>query len=106
MGPDARFVMELMFEWGGGCLWCCNDAARATFGVGPAENRLPLTSATRQQLAELSAWHDDALDWEYPPKPSPWPPGERERFERAAVEVLALVRSELGTEFEVAYVPL
>jgi hypothetical protein len=102
----TRFVVRLMFEWGGGCLWCGNDAARSAFDVGPVEDRLPLSPATRQRLAELSAWHDGALDWEYPPDPSPWSAEDRERFERAAAEVLAAVQSELGPEFEVVYVPL
>jgi len=102
----ARFVLRLMFAWGGGCLWCGNDAAREAFGVGPVEDRLPLSQSTQQRLAELSAWHDGALDWEYPSDPSPWSPEEQERFERAAAEALAVVRSELGPEFEVVYVPL
>lgn len=102
----ARFVVRLMFEWGGGCLWCGNDAARAAFDVGPIEEQLALSLATRQRLVELSAWHDGALDWEYPPDPSPWSAEERERFEQAAADALAIVRSELGPEFEVLYVPL
>ncbi len=102
----ARFVVRLMFEWGGGCLWCGNDAARAAFGVGPVEDRLPLSPTTRQRLVELSAWHDGALDRKYPPDPSPWSAEERNQFERAAGEVLAVVRAELKPEFEVVYVPL
>ena len=99
----GRFVVRLMFEWGGGCLWCGNDAALAAFNVGPVEDRLPLTPGARQQLINLSAWHDGALDWNYPPDPSPWSTEERGRFERAAAEVLAVVKLELGPEFEVVY---
>ncbi|AWM42211.1 hypothetical protein C1280_11495 [Gemmata obscuriglobus] len=65
-----------------------------------------MSPGIRQRLVELTAWHDGALDWEYPPGSSPWSAEERERFERAAAEVLAVVRSELGPEFEVVYVPL
>jgi hypothetical protein len=99
----ARFVVRLMFEWGGGCLWCGNDAALERFDVGPIEARLPLTPGTRRRLQELSAWHDGALNWDYPPDPSPWSAGERERFEQAAGEALSAVRAELGPEFEVVY---
>ena len=54
----------------------------------------------------MSAWHDDALDWNYPPDPSPWNPAERERFEIAAAEILAVVKSELGPACAVVYDPL
>ena len=102
----SLYVIRLMFEWGGGCLWCGNDASRAAFDVGPIEDRLPLSPATRQRLAELSASHDGSLNWGYPPDTGPWSPAEVERFERAATEALAVVQLELGPEFEVIYVPL
>lgn len=44
MGP--QFIVRLMFEWGGGCLWGGNDAARATFDVGPIEERLPASGSS------------------------------------------------------------
>jgi hypothetical protein len=95
-----------MFDWGGGCLWCGNDAAREMFDVGPIEGLLPLSPETRRRLDQLSRWHDAALAWEYPPDPSPWSPEERMRFEVAAADLLAAVRAELGPEFEVVYVQL
>jgi hypothetical protein len=103
---DAPFQLRLMFEWGGGCLWCGNDAARDRFDVGLIEDRLPLSQQTRRRLQELSAWHDGALNWDYPPDPSPWSSAERERFEQAAGDVRAVVRAELGPGFEVVYEPL
>lgn len=95
-----------MFEWGGGCLWCGNDAALRRFDVGPVEGKLPLTPETRRRLEELSAWHDRALNWEYPPAPSPWSRQEREQFDVAAQEALKRIRTELGPDFEVVYEPL
>jgi hypothetical protein len=100
---DARFVVRLMFEWGGGCLWGGNDADRERFDVGPIEDGLPLTPRTRHRLQELSAWHDGALNMDYPPDPSPWSAAERERFEQAAGDVLPVIRAELGPEFAVVY---
>jgi hypothetical protein len=100
---SAKYVVRLMFEWGGGCLWCGNDAAVKAFNVGPIEDRLPLPASLRRQLAEMAAWHDGSLNWDYPPDPGPWPPEEHERFENAVNEVLAVVRAELGPEFEVIY---
>src|SRR5690348_1620283 len=72
VGP--RYVVRLMFEWGGGCLWGGNRATNEAFDVGPIEDRLPLSPDTRRRLEALSSWHDGALNWEYPPDPSPWPP--------------------------------
>jgi hypothetical protein len=99
----GRYRVRLMFEWGGGCLWCGNDTARERFGVGNIEDSLPLSSQTRQRLKELSAWHDQSLNWDYPPDPGPWTAEESERFEAAAREVLERIRCELGDEFEVVY---
>jgi hypothetical protein len=92
-----------MYEWGGGCLWCGNDAARESFGVGNIEDKLPLSTQTRRRLQELSAWHDQSLNWDYPPDPGPWTAEEYERFDEAAREILEQIRSELGSEFEVVY---
>jgi len=102
----AKYVVRLMFEWGGGCLWCGNDAARKAFDVGPIEERLPLSPGILRRLEELTAWHNTALDWDYPPDPSPWSQEERERFELAAHDIHEAIVSELGPDFEVVYVPL
>jgi len=98
-----QYALRLMFEWGGGCLWCGNDTARDRFGVGPVEDCLPLGPDTRRRLEQLSRWHDGALDWKYPPDPSPWLPDEWERFGRAATDLLAVIRAELGSDFDVTY---
>lgn len=101
-----RYRIRLMFEWGGGCLWCGNDAARDAFDVSDIEDRLPLSDETRRRLGELSVWHDTALDWDDPAGPSPWTADEDARFDRAAAEVLERIRAELGPEFEVEYTRL
>jgi hypothetical protein len=101
-----RYAIRLMFEWGGGCLWCGNDAARDAFDVGDIEDRLPLSAETRRRLEELSVWHDTALDWDDPAGPSPWTPDEDARFHAAAAEVLERIRAELGPDFQVEYTRL
>jgi hypothetical protein len=98
-----RYAIRLMFEWGGGCLWCGNDAARDAFDVGAIEDRLPFSAATRQRLEELSAWHDTALDRDDPAGASPWPPEEDARFDAAALQLLAALRAELGSGFQIVY---
>jgi hypothetical protein len=99
----GRYRLRLMFEWGGGCLWCGNEAALARFGVGNIEDSLPLSAQTARCLKELSAWHDQSLNWDYPPEPGPWSGEECDRFDAAAHEILESIRSELGSEFEVVY---
>lgn len=65
-----RYRVRLMFEWGGGCLWCGNNIARDKFSVGPIEERLPLSNEVQAMLNELSQWHDTSLNWDYPPDPA------------------------------------
>jgi hypothetical protein len=92
-----RFVYTVYaFQVGGG-------RYRRRGGFGPIEDRLPLSLPTRRRLQELSAWHDGALNWDYPPDPSPWSSAERKRFEQATSEMLAVIRAELGPQFEVFY---
>jgi hypothetical protein len=102
----AQYLIRLMFEWGGGCLWSGNDAARERFDVGAIEGRLPLSPQTRKQLKDLSEWHDKSLNWDYPPDPGPWTKEQKEAFEAAARDALVQVRSELGPDYDVVYKPL
>ncbi|HYH78759.1 MAG TPA: GyrI-like domain-containing protein [Longimicrobium sp.] len=99
----ARYRIRLMFEWRCGNLWCGNDAALDRFDVGPIEDLLPLSPGTRERLEQLGVWHDQSLNWEYPPDPGPWTPEEEARFHAAATEMLATLQAELGPEFEVVY---
>lgn len=92
-----------MFEWGGGCIWCGNDAALEKFDVGPIEDVLPLSEAIKSELQAMTEWHDKALDWRYPPDPSPWSEEEFNRFDVAANAIKSKLELELGPEFEVAY---
>lgn len=95
-----------MFEWGGGTLWCGNDACLDAFDVGPIEDRLPLTDVTRQRLVELSEWHNKALNWEYPGGPSPWDEEAFLKFEETALSMKGVLEDELGEAYEVVYVPI
>lgn len=100
------YKVRLMFEWGGGCIWCGNDAALERFDVGPIEEKISLSEATLQELETLSTWHDKALNWEYPPDPSPWSQAEFKEFEKAALAMRAKLQAELGASFEVIYEPI
>lgn len=102
---QTLYKIRLMFEWGGGCIWCGNEAALKRFDVGPIEEKLSLPEIIIQELQTLSTWHDKALDWDYPPDPSPWSQEEFQEFEVAAQSMLTKLQIELGADFEVVYEP-
>ena len=102
---SRAYRIRLMFEWGGGSLWCGNEAASRKFDVGPVEDKLPLSNTVLERLNALSQWHDTALNWEYPPDPGPWDPDEYAKFEAEALAFLSELQAELGPDFEVVYEP-
>lgn len=101
----AKYVLRFFFEWGGGCLWPGNDAAYQDLKLGPYDLLdscpLPLSAATRDRCRRMAEWHDTSLNWAYPPDPGPWRQPECERFNAAVAELLADIRRELGSEFDV-----
>ncbi|ABB58138.1 hypothetical protein [Synechococcus elongatus] len=99
-------ALRLSFEWGGGILWADDAASRDRFDVGAIEDQLPLSQSLRQQLDQLSLWHDTALDWDDPAGPSPWTAEESAQFEVAAQAALQALRLELGPSYSVRYHPL
>ncbi|MBY4730331.1 hypothetical protein [Cupriavidus pauculus] len=98
-----KYRLRLMFEWRGGCIWAGDDATRNTYGIGPIEDLLPLADETRRKLAEMTAWHDLSLNWEYPPDAGPWDAHEYERFEATAIVMRDRLQQELGDRFAFVY---
>ncbi|GHO84838.1 hypothetical protein [Dictyobacter formicarum] len=101
MNSGPQYVIRYRFEWLGECFWSANDEARGRFGYAIFPEMLPLSEQTIERTNELMAWHDQALNWDYPPDPGPWRQEECERFNYAARELLNAVRQELGSNFEV-----
>nr|WP_236056831.1 hypothetical protein [Streptomyces sabulosicollis] len=63
--------------------------------------RLPISQATREDLARLSQWYQSSIDWEYPPNPSPWSDEDWLTFRQQAQVALAALRRELGSRWTV-----
>ncbi len=101
MNLRSRYSILYWFDWGTGCFWSANDEARERFGYPIAPEALPLSAETIKQVNILMKWHDQALNWDYPPDPGPWRQEECDRFHQAAKELLLRVRKELGEGFEI-----
>jgi hypothetical protein len=93
--------IRLFFEWGGGVLWCGNEAARQRFDVGSVDDELPLSNEIRNRLHGMSAWHDTALNWNNPAGPSPWSEADDARFTEAVARLADDIRQELGPDYEI-----
>ncbi|MFQ6197078.1 hypothetical protein [Streptomyces sp. NPDC000405] len=63
--------------------------------------RLPISTATQDELTRLCEWYQSSLDWEYPPDPSPWPEEQWTLFRQQADAALDTLRSELGDDWTV-----
>lgn len=98
---EPTYRLRFFMEWHASCLWQANDAARRRFGFEVDPNELPLSRATRDEIWRLSEWHDTSLNWDYPPDPGPWREEECARFNAAARALLAAIRAELGSDYEV-----
>jgi hypothetical protein len=99
-------ALRLMFDWGGGCLWCAGAPTLKALGVGPVEKTLPLPQAPRDRLDAFSARHDTALNWLSPADPGPWAARDHARFDAAARALLADLTQALGPEYDLRYAPL
>lgn len=97
----AEFRLRYFFDWNCYPLWSANDAARNVFGYHVELKDLPISDQTVARIREICAWHDTALNWEYPPDPGPWGAEECERFNAAARGLLVDLRQELGPVYEI-----
>lgn len=100
----ARYEMKFMFDWGAGtCVWSTNDAARKTYGYVVDLHRLPISSERIQALTKLCEWHDEALDWNYPPDPLLWSREECGAFLLDAKKEYGKLCKELGHEYSIVF---
>lgn len=94
------YMIRYWFEWGGFCFWGMDERTKERFGNPIEPEDLPLSSATIVQVDELTSWHEQSLNWDYPPDPGPWRQDECDRFNAAAKELLETCRRELANDFE------
>ena len=101
-----KYRVRFFLEWGGGCLWPADAAARDSLGVGPldlrsweAAPRLPLPEDMQQACDALVAEHDSYLNPLYPPDPSLWSQAQCDSFNaRVDAFVAALRQAMPGVE--------
>ena len=101
MNLKSHYIIRYWFDWRAGCFWSANDETRERFGYPIVPVALPLSAGTLKRVNALTDWHDQTLNWDYPPDPGPWRQDECDRFHQAAKDLLEIVRQELEEEFEI-----
>jgi hypothetical protein len=62
-----------------------------------------LTPETQQRVREVAEWHDQSLNWDYPPDPGPWREDECACFNTAVRALYAVAVRELGAPYELIF---
>lgn len=99
----AKYTLHFWFEWLGPCLWGADEETKKKFGYAVDLSILPITEELRNHLIELRDEHDESLNWEYPPDPSPWTSQQKSHFLKRTEEAYKRLCSELGEEFQIIY---
>jgi hypothetical protein len=87
--------VRFFFDWGAGtALWADGAGAVDLAGV-------PVSDRLRQELGDLAAEYDTALNWDYPPDPGPWREARCAAFNARVRAVLERLRAELGPAWAV-----
>ena len=98
-----KYKLSFWIEWDGTCLWAKNDKARERFGYAVDNNDLPVSKNLINELDMLGKEYQTALDWNYPPDPSPWIKEQALDFKMRADKAYLRLINELGVEYEVKY---
>jgi hypothetical protein len=97
----VQIRIRLFFEWGGGALWCGNEAALQLYDVGPVEQKLHLPAALLARIHAMSEHHDSALNWSDPKEPGSWSEADYAEFCGQIEQLRADVAEALGPAFTV-----
>jgi hypothetical protein len=96
------YKFRYFFDPGSGvCLWSGDDGTRERFDYPVESRKLPLSGNLQRRLDYVVAWYDTAINWDYPPDPSPWSDEEWTRFRGETDALLGALRQALGPDFEI-----
>jgi hypothetical protein len=99
--PRLRFTFEWHVE---DLLWAMDDSAFELFDAGPVSyDEVGLPEQLGERMERLSQWHDESLNWDYPPAPGPWRQDECDRFNAEARRLFEEVRARLADRFDVVW---
>ena len=102
----SKYRIKFMFDWGSGvCLWSTNDAAQEMFQDYPIDtDKLPVSQELKDNLEELIARHDEALDWNNPAGDLLWNEKQTEIFLAEATNAYNELCFELGDDFVIEFI--
>ncbi len=89
-------VICFFFDWGADtCLW--NDDGALDY------DKFNLSEDLKNTLINMAEEYQTALNWDYPPDPSPWTAEQKEDFMNRSKIVYQQIVNELGEKFEVLF---
>ena len=97
------YLLRFFDDYGSGWLWGGDAATLAAFDVGPLDDLLPLSAATRAEAAALSDTHAGTLNWDDPLSPLPLSADLCADFNQRAVGLMAMMQADLGPQFRLRF---
>ena len=97
----AKYVIRFSPEYGATSLWPDNDAARSDLGMPIEYNKVNLSEDLIIRLEKFDEGVMGIIDWAEPNGPSPLSKEERMQLYYEGVQLLGMVRKELGNDYEV-----
>jgi hypothetical protein len=99
----AKYVIRFSPEYRATSLWPDNDAARSDLGMPIEYKKVNLSEDLILRLEKFDEGVMGIIDWSEPNGPSPLSKEERMRLYYEGVQLLGMVRKELGNDYEVRY---
>jgi len=101
-----KYKLRFFADWGGDVLWTDSDDAFTTekYGFGLIDPKdLNVSPELCKELHTLGTEYQSALDWAYPPDPSPWTEEQfKDFFARLRIAYRKLC-DELKDDYDIAY---
>ena len=101
----AKYAIRFFFDWGADCcLWSGNDAAEKQLGCGIiGYDKLNISEQLKADLEKMAHEFQTALNWDYPPDPSPWSIEQKDDFMCRSKMAFDKLTKELGENYEVEF---